>query len=154
MTQNINQFSQAPVQGQLDLRFNTNTVTCQVDTSQATAMVPGQAVKLVDSAGGVPKVIAATDDADDVYGFINYDIKDREFVAFDAVEVSVMHDNVMYMTADAAIARGAEVAVVIADVEVRTAVATDRIVGRAYDKATAAGQLIRVTINLPGAIKS
>lgn len=150
--QSPNQFQQAPVQGQMDLRFNTNIVAAQVDASEAGSLIPGQAVTLVDSAGGVPKVIAALTDADDIYGFVAYNIKDQVFTALMPVEIAVLHDNVMYMTSSAAIARGADVAVVIASKKVVTAVSGDRIIGRTYDKATAADQLIRVVIELPGAL--
>lgn len=150
--QNQNQFDQTPEQGQLDLRMNPSVIAAQIDSSEAGSLVAGQAVKLVDSAGGVPKVIACTADADDVYGFIAYNIKNRVFTANMAVEIAAMRDNVMYMTSSAAIARGAQVAIVVVGNKVVTGVTGDRVVGRAYDKATAADQLIRVTIDLPGAL--
>lgn len=149
--QSINQFAQAPVQGMMDLRFNPGVVAAEIDVTEAGQLVPGQAVKVVDTAGGVPKVIACTADSDDVFGFILYDIKSRVFVAGDMCELAAMRDNVMYMTASAAIARNAQVTIVIGSKKVATATGGDRIVGRAYDKATADGQLIRVTIDLPGA---
>lgn|SRR5574343_728394 len=154
MTISQNAFEPSPTQGQMDMKSNFNTIGAQIDSSEAGALVPGQAVKLVDSAGGVPKVIACTSDADDVYGFINYSVKDVEFVAYDKVEISTMRDNVMYMTAGAAIARGGNVAVVIASKKVIPAVAASgkRIIGRAFDKAAADGDLIRVIIDLPGAL--
>lgn len=152
MAQSPNQFSQTPVQGQLDLRFNTNVIACQVDVSSAGGLVAGQPVKMVNSAGGVPKIVECAADTDDVFGFIAYDIKDRVFNALQPVEIAAMHDNVMYMTSSAAIARNASVEIVIAGIKVATAVATKRIVGRALDAATGADQLIRVTIELPGAI--
>lgn len=151
MTQLQNQFSQAPVKGQLDLRFNGQTITGQIDSSESGELVPGQPVKLVDSAGGIPKVIACTADSDEVFGFINYSIKDQKFVALDAVEISVFRNNVMYMEASAAIARGASVMPVITGSKVATAAGGGRIVGTALDKAAADGDLIRVVIDLPGA---
>lgn len=150
--QSPNQFSQTPEQGQLDLRMNNNVLGAQIDAAEVALLIPGQAVTLVDSAGGVPKVIAALTDADMIYGFIAYDIKDKDFAARDAVEIAGLHDNVMYMTSGAAIARGADVAVVIASKKVITAASGMRIVGKAYDKATGADQLIRVVIELPGAL--
>lgn len=147
-----NQFALAPIQGMADLRFNANTISAQVDSSSAGGLVPGQPVKLVDSAGGVPKVVECAADSDDVYGFIQYDIKSQVFDAGARVELSAMRDNVMYMTASAAIARGAPVAIVLSGVKVVTASTGQMIVGRAYDKAAANGDLIRVTIDLPGAL--
>jgi len=146
-----NQFQQAPVVGMLDLRFNTNTIAVQIDSSESGDLVAGQAVKIVDSAGGVPKVIACDADADNVLGFLNYNIKNRIFVAGDAAEIS-MFGNVMFLVATAAIARGVQV---VSDVSTIGGVAAvsgsggENIVGWALDKASAAGQLIRVMLQTP-----
>lgn len=148
-----NQFSQIPIQGQLDLRFNPNTVAVEIDISSAGGLINGQAVKRVDSANGIPLVVECAADSDDVFGFINFDIKTRTFEPGMKAEISAMRDNVMYMTASAGIAANAEVAIVIASKKVVTAVAGMRIIGRAYDKALADGDLIRVIIDLPGALK-
>lgn len=150
MTQVLNQFNQAPIQGMLDLAFNAQTVSGQLDSTSAGGLVAGQAVKMVDNSGGVPKFVECAADTDDVYGFINYDIKSATFAAGDNVEVSAMRNNVMYMTASAAIARNAKVMVVVASSKVATATSGKTIVGRALDKAAADGDLIRVTIDLPG----
>ena len=150
----MNQFIQSPEQGQLDLKFNPNSISCQVDVSSAGSLLPGQAVKMVDSVGGVPKVVECAADEDDVFGFINYDIKSKSFSALDKVEISAFAGNVMFMTASAAIARNAEVMIVVASKKVALATLANRIVGRALDKATADGQLIRVYINLPGNLKA
>ncbi len=147
-----NQFALIPVQGQLDLMISQNTIAAQIDSSSAGGLVPGQALKMVDSAGGLPKLVECSSAADAVFGFANYDLKQATFGAGDRLEVSAMRDNVMYMTASAAIARDASVMVVIASKKVATATATNRIIGRALDKASADGDLIRVIIDLPGAI--
>src|SRR5574343_1796469 len=97
-SQNPNQFAQKSQLGALDLRFNPNTVAVQIDASQSGTLYPGQAVKMVDSAGGVPKVIACSADADNVLGFLNYNIKNICFVAGDAAEIS-MNGNVQFLTA-------------------------------------------------------
>ncbi len=150
MTQLSNQFAQTPQLGQLDLSFNTTTVSCQIDTSESGTLVPGQSVKLVDSAGGVPKVIACAADADTVFGFINYQMKQSGYVAGDAVEISTGYGNVMYLRATAAIARGALLKQAVASTGgVLTATAGAKIVGWALDKAAADGDLIRVFVNAP-----
>lgn len=144
-----NQFNQIPVQGQMDMRFNPTSIQCEVDVSSNGGLVPGQAVKMVDSAGGVPKVVEAALDSDEIFGFINYNIKDKQYDAYDAVGISLVNGgNVMYMTASAAIARNAVVGVVIASKKVKTSAGGSRDVGRALDKAAADGDLIRV-IMLP-----
>lgn len=150
MSQLQNQFSQSAVKGLLDLRFNPSVMSCQVDASELGSLVPGQAVTMVDSADGIPKIIAAADDEADVFGFIVYDVKSDVYVAGDRCEVAFASGNVMYMLSDAAIARYAQVMPVISGVEVATATLGDKaIIGRALDKASAGGQLIRVLIDLP-----
>jgi hypothetical protein len=150
MALNINQFIQTPVKGMCDLKFNPSTVSVQIDVSSAGGLVPGQAVKIVDSANGVPLVVECSSDADDVFGFINYGIKDQVYNAGMYAEISAFAGNVMYMEAGAAIARGAKVEIVVSGNKVQTASGVSTVVGRAFDKATASGDLIRVYINLPG----
>lgn len=150
MSLNQNQFSQVPVLGQLDLAFNTNTISSQMD-SASTSAVAGQSVKLVDSAGGVPKVIPVASDSDIVFGFIAYNLKDSAYVANDACEVAMLN-NVMYLLSTEAIGRGAKVKGVVATVggvAVAVAASGSPIVGWAFDKATASGQLIRIFLGCP-----
>lgn len=152
MTQAINQFTQAPVQGDMDLRFNASIISGFIAASSGSGLVAGQSVKMVDDASGVPSFVECADDSDDVYGFIVFDIKSKTFDAGDMCEVAAMRNNVMWMTASAAIARNAKVMVVIASKKVATATSGNTIIGRALDKAAADGDLIRVTIDLPGAL--
>lgn len=158
---NMNAFGMSVAKGQIDLRHGGGEpVSCAIDVTSTlgvdggAGLVPGQAVKLVNSAGGIPKVIECAADADDIFGFIVYDVKSSKFLRGDRCEVMGMRNGVMYMEASAAIARGAEVAIVVTGNKVVTAASGDRIVGRAFDAATAAGQMIRVTIDLPGAVKA
>lgn len=150
--QNQNQFAQSPNKGDLDMRFNPSSLSAQVDTTSAGGLVPAQAVMMVNSPGGVPKVVECAADTDDVYGFINYDLKSTTFEPLSKVELSALRGNFMYMQSSAAIARNAPVAIVVAGQKVVTATTGQRIIGRAYDEATGADQLIRVTIDLPGAL--
>jgi hypothetical protein len=143
MPVNVNQFTISPVKGQADLSINPNTLGAQVYADEAEPLVPGQAVKLVDSAGGVPKVTAIEEDTDDVFGVVLYNVKNASFPALQALEVGAQ-GNVVYMEADEAIARGAKVMYVVDGHKVATAEIGKTVLGFAYDKATAAGQLIRV----------
>lgn len=152
MAQILNQFVQAPVQGQVDLHLGGNIIAVQIDSSSAGGLIPGQAVKMVDSSGGVPKVVECAANSDDVYGFLVYDIKDRVYAAGDRAEIACLHDSCMYMTSSAAIARNAKIAIVVAGSQVVTAATGMMVVGRAFDKATASGQLIRVVLDLPGTL--
>lgn len=147
-----NQFNQSPVQGQLDLQVSPSTMSVQIDSSSAGSLVAGQSVKMVDSAGGVPKVVECAANDDDVFGFLNLDFKKAVYNAYDRAEISFFKGNVMYMTASAAIARNAKVGVVISGSKVVTATTGLRNIGRALDKAAADGDLIRVLIDLPGAV--
>lgn len=145
-----NQFAQAPFLGMIDLRFPYNSVSVQIDVSQATALYAGSAVKMVDSADGVPKVVGCSANSDEVLGFINYDVKTQAFLAGAMAEIS-MAGNVMYLYATAAIARGAQVELALStNGGVRTATGSSgaRIVGWAYDKASI-GQLLRVFLKTP-----
>lgn len=151
MTLNINQFKQSPVKGEMDLQLNPTIIAGQLDVTSAGNLLPGTAVKMVDSAGGVPKFVEISAATDDVYGFLVYDIKKQNFDAYDAVQVACMRNSVMYMEASAAIARNAQVMPVVSGWKVATATSSQRIIGRAFDKAAADGDLIRVTIDLPGA---
>lgn len=143
MTQVPNQFRQSVVKGQLDLRMNPNTIPCQIDSGEAGTLIPGQAVKIVDNAGGVPKVEAIAADTDKIFGVIAYNIKNASFVAGDAVEISA-DGNVIYMEASAAIARGAKLMAVVTGSKVATVTGGKIVLGFAFDKAAADGDLIRV----------
>lgn len=149
--QSPNQFAMTSLLGMIDLRFPYNSVSVQIDATQATALYAGSAVKMYDSVDGVPKVVGCSANSDEVLGFINFDIKSTSFVANSMAEIS-MAGNVMYLYATGAIARGAQVSLdLTTNGGVRSAAGNtgDKIVGWAYDKATAAGQLIRVFLKTP-----
>ena len=143
MTQIQNQFEQSTEKGKQDLFFNSNTLPCEIHSTETATLVPGQAVKLYDSAGGVPKVVKIAADTDKIFGIIPYIVKKSSFVAGDRLEVA-SESNVIVMEASAAIARGAQVMPVVAGSKVATATAGKTIMGFAYDKAADAGDLIRV----------
>lgn len=150
-TQSPNSFAQSSQVGTLDLHFNPDTVSVQVDSSEAATLSGGQAVKVVDSGSGVPKVVKCAANSDEVAGFLVYDIKSQGYVAGDRAEMA-MDQNVMYLWATGAIARFAQVSLDLTTVGgVRSAAGHtgDRIVGFAYDKASAGGVLIRVKLSVP-----
>lgn len=150
-TPSQNQFTISEILGMLDMRFNPNSVAVQIASTQEGSLYAGQAVKIVDSAGGVPKVIACAADSDSVLGFLNYNIKNAAYLAGDAAEIS-MAQNVMFLRATAAIARGAQVALdltTIGGVKPVSGSGGENIVGWAFDKAVSAGDLIRVMLTTP-----
>ncbi len=145
-----NSFQQEMTLGVVDLRFATNTVSVQVDSTQATALYPGSPVKVVDSAGGIPKVVGCAADSDNCAGFLNFNMKNRTYVALDVAEMS-MSGNCIWLYATEAIARFAQVELDLTNhgVAAATPSSGNNIVGYAYDKATAYGQLIRVMLITP-----
>lgn len=144
-----NSFAMAPILGQADQLYNVNTTPCQVDLSETGSLVAGQAVKIVDSAGGVPKVVACTSNTDVVFGFIAYNIKNQAYVAGMAVEV-FQDLNVIYLVAQTAIARGARCCLAVETVGgVKATGGSSTVVGYAFDKATNVGDLIRVKLSTP-----
>ena len=146
MVQSINQFEMGKEKGQLDLRFNGNTFSCRADT----VLVPGQAVKLVDVAGGIPNVTAIEADTDMVFGFVTKSTRRDAIAVGDVIEVSAT-GNIMYMEAGAAIACGNSVMPVVTGSKVIIATgATKSVIGIALDKATADTNLIRVYIKTLG----
>lgn len=153
---NISAFAQSPQLGMVDLRVGpTNTISVQIDASQATPLYAGSPVKMVDSADGVPKVVGCSATSDEVLGYINYDIKSVSFLAGAAAEIS-MAGSCMYLYSTAAIARGVKVVLQLTTnggVAAASGSGGEDIVGWAFDKASAAGQLIRVMLLTPSFLK-
>lgn len=151
--QNQNQFTQAPTTGMIDQRYPYNTTPAQISTSVTALLPPGTVVKMVDtevSSNQVFIVTPVTAITDDAIGVINYDMKTAYFSGGYMCELS-QGGNVVYMIATAAIARGAKVQVDLltgGGVKTATGVATN-VIGWAFDKATAAGQQIRVKLLTP-----
>lgn len=145
-----NQFAQTAVLGQLDMPYNFNTIPVQIDVSESGTLYAGDPIKIVDSPGGVPKVVKCTADSDSCFGFINYNVKNVGYVAGDAAEIS-QAGNVMWLYATGAIGRGTrvELDLVNGGVAAVSGSGGENIVGWAFDKATASGQLFRVKIMAP-----
>jgi hypothetical protein len=153
---NPNQFQLSPFLGQIDLRFDYNTTSALIDVSQSTPLYAGSAVKVVDSADGVPKVVGCAANSDEVWGFINFDIKTVQFLAGVPCEVS-QKGNVMFLYATTAISRSAQVQLDLSTNGGVAAVVPSSgadIVGYAFDKAAAPGALIRVAIQTPSFSKA
>jgi hypothetical protein len=151
-----NQFAQSPILGMIDMRFAYDTVAAQIDVSQATPLYAGQAVKIVDSTDGIPKVVACAANSDEVFGFINFDIKSVTFASGQNCEIS-MAGNYMYLYATGAISRGTQVQLdlsTVGGVTAKVGSSGADIVGFAFDKAAAAGALIRVKLGVPSFLKA
>lgn len=147
---NPNQFALQSYLGTIDLRFDYDTISAQIDISQSGPLYAGSAVKIVDSTDGAPKVIGIAANTDEVFGYINFDIKTIQYVAGSLCEIS-QAGNVIYLYATGAIPRGHQVQLDFANNGVAASVGSSgsNIVGYAFDKATAQGQLIRVKLSCP-----
>jgi len=146
-SQNPNQFAQTQLVGLVDMRVGpTNIVAAQVDASVTTAILPGQAVKLVtNTTGGIPKVAPISAKNDPVWGFCTFNIKDIQYVAGQNLEVA-QWGSCIWCWATGAITQGAEVCVdptYVGGVQATGNTAT--FVGQAFDGAASAG-LIRVML--------
>ena len=153
MSQNMNQFKQTPVVGSVDLQTNANPAmfTCRFkDVSAGGAtLVPGEGVKLVDLGASDfvgPPIVDERATTDVIFGVKLFTTKEN--TAEDGDIVQIAGDGaVVFMNAGAAIVRGAKVELVDATPgNVITSAGTNRILGIALDKATAADQVIRVLV--------
>lgn len=154
-TQSMTQFGQTPIVGQVALKGGqSGSISVQIDSSSAGSLLPGQPVKMVQSvSGGVPRVVECAAVGDDCIGFLNYAPKNASFNALDYAEMSYRYGgNWMWMQSGAAILGDALVAMSISltTPAVVTAVTggTNRVVGRCIDVASAAGQFVRVAIDI------
>lgn len=99
---NINQTKILPIPGLIDIAtMKSGIITVQVDSTQATALVAGQFVKLVTTnTGPYPKVVAAGQD-DVAIGFIPYVVKDASFSAGQKMDIMFFGGNVAFVQATA-----------------------------------------------------
>ena len=147
MTQQLNQFKPTSEKGMLDLAVNWNLFDCRIDPASVADLsdLNGAAFKAVGVAGKsiMVDLVADTTDAD-IFGFVPYEVKKNSYAAGDFIRVAASY-GVMKMEASAAIARFADLEVVVAGKKVATQ-ATGTVIGKALDIATADGDLIRVLI--------
>ncbi len=143
MAQDINQFGQTTEQGVQDMTVPGNVVSVQISPSESGSLIAGQAVKIEDSANGIPRVLALTADTDVPFGILLYNGKNSAFTASQRAEVG-LGQTVVYMTAGGAIPRGSDVEYVRGTNRVIAAAGVNPVIGFAFDKAAANGDLIRV----------
>lgn len=144
MTQNVNQFALSNEKGTLDLRVNSNIIQARVHTG--VTLIAGQAVKLVDTAGGIPVVTEAAD-TDAVFGYVVYSHKETDYVAGQSVEIG-LSGTTMRMIAGEALAPFVNVMHVLATGKVITAAGTTKCISAVtLDKASGDGSLIRCVIS-------
>jgi len=147
-----NQFKQTNAVGVLDLTTNPNPSVMTVlynPIGVASDIVPGTGVKLVDlganDAIGLPIVDVRTSDADVIEGVVIFDTKKATKEISDRIAIA-KKGAVLFLEASAGILRGAEVALVLASPGEVVTQTTEIVLGKALDKASAAGQLIRIEV--------
>lgn len=155
MAQNMNQFKQIAVVGEIDLQTNANPAmfTCRYKDASETAnktIEPGQGLKLIDLGSddfeSPPIVDVLADDNDGgAFGVKVFSTKKNANSDGEIVQVAG-EGAVMFLNAGAAIARGAKVSLVVATPGNVVTTTTEDEVGIALDKATAADEVIRVLI--------
>lgn len=149
LSQNVQ--NQSPVVGQCDMNFNYNTKSVIIDSSVgATLLYQGQAVKLVaNTSGGPGRVAPCSANSDNVWGFLNYNVKNISYAVGQMAEVS-QDGNVMWLYATGAITQGNRVCLdYLTTGGVQATGNSATLVGYALDGAAAAGALIRVQLLSP-----
>lgn len=144
---NINQFQQVPVRGQTDLQISkSGVITGQISTNQATALNPGDFIKLDSAATGpVPQFVAAAV-GDTGLGCLIFDVKRASFSAGDYCEIAFLGGPVIWLTAGATIAPGAAVEDNGSDQVITKSANAQK--GIALDNGTT-GNLLRVILTPP-----
>ena len=154
-TQNMNQFNQTPVVGELDLQTNPNpsVFTCLFkDKSEtaATTLVPGEGAKLIDlDTSDIIGVNPIVDEralvGDPIFGIKVFTTKKNAAVDGEIVQIAG-EGAVMFMNSEAAILRGAEVQLTLGTPGNVETYASGSKLGIALDKVSAADKIVRVLI--------
>ena len=148
----MNQFAPtSEIKGRLDLQANLDSYAGLVDSTQATALKPGDPVAIVSTSTKLPHFVKATVGSV-VMGFVKWTAKKSQYAAGDMVEVSYAND-VMYMEANGAVNAGVAVNIDdLTNVRVAAAGAAKSIIGYSMESAASQGELIRVRITAPVAL--
>lgn len=153
--QNMNQFAQTPVVGELDLQSNPNpsVFTCLFKDKSETAsttLVPGEGAKLIDLdtddiVGVNPIVDERALVSDPIFGAKVFSTKKNAAVDGEIVQIAG-EGAVMFMNSDAAILRGAKVELVLGTPGNVKTYSSGSEFGTALDKVGAADKIVRVLI--------
>lgn len=105
---NINQFTQVPVRGQLDLQtIRSGVIQGLISANQATALKAGDFVKLDSAitAGQFPQFVAAASTDSSMFA-LAFDVKKSSFVAGDICDITFFGGPVMWVVANGTINPG------------------------------------------------
>jgi hypothetical protein len=150
MTLNMNQFEMQPVAGDISLPHSGMIISAAVASSESTQITPGQAVKIDSSAayGGVPQVLALTANTQESFGIVVRNLKQPYFTAGQPLELA-MNNAVIWMTAGVAINPGQFVEFIYTTKKLAVNTGVNPSIGRALDKSSGNGSLIRVLVQVP-----
>lgn len=152
LKQQMNQLTNAPILGGVDLIPTPNVVSAQILSTSTAPLQNGSAMKLVTGTSGSILVDACTGPTDGpVFGIIPYNERKNLYKANDLCEIACS-ESYVYLLSSAAVVRGTKVATTAATTSADPTVATDAtsahyITGIAVDEASASGQLIRIKIS-------
>ena len=125
-------------------------IEAKIASTETGTLVPGTVVKLVDVSGDKPAVaIAAASDTP--FGVVQYEAKKNSYTYAAGADNSITiasFASVIKLEASAAIAAGAKVEYVPTGAKVVTN-STGVAFGKALDKATASGDIIKVMVLVP-----
>lgn len=150
MTQNLNQFSQSAERGQIPLLGAEGFVVSAIVDSTSATINAGDAVEIITTSKGIPKVKKLANATNAVFGFAIYNPVKNANVAGDRIEVMIT-GGVMYMIASEVINAGVEVEYnittgKIAPYVVDSGITPNTIVGKTIDYASGNNILTRVYI--------
>ena len=144
-----NQFNMTVTKGMVDASTPNRLQVGKISASQGTAIGVATPVKINDEASKVIPLIACTAATDKPEGFLVFNTHRETFSAGMTVEYAPCGSHaIVILEASAAIANGAKVEMVISGNKVATSGGSNTVIGTALDKATAAGQLIRVRLDI------
>ena len=156
MSVNLNQFGITPAVGDLDLAHSTgeSVVSCRFGYEDTTGDIEaGEGVKLSDLGSndtpGVPVVAIRTTELEPIYGVKIRNTKKAKVEGGDRFEVATFGAVVRFKAAGA-LSRGAAVTLTLANIGEVKAVSTKTPLGVALDKASSAGDIIRVRLTCDG----
>lgn len=142
--QNLNQFAQTPIKGDVAGVPNPSTLSCQLTTASSNTPKAGYLVKLI--AGTANTILVEQAGPTDVpFGFIVFNPKKDTYAAGDQMEVAISGSVINLETAGS-FNRGQNVEFVTSGGRVQVYGGTNNICGVALDTATAAGQIVRVLV--------
>jgi hypothetical protein len=152
LTQNMNQFAQAPILGQVDMIESPDVVSAQFLLTSVAVCQVGSAMKLVAGTSGAMVVDVQTGPTDaTVFGVVLYNARKNIYAGGDFLELGCSGTYV-YLKSGGAIYRGDLVSTTAATTSADPLVNTDTTSGHfetgiAVDAATGANQLVRIKIN-------